>query len=519
MQQLNPAEISDIIRGRIENLDVSAQAANEGTIVSVADGIVRVHGLAEAQYGEMIEFSGGDAGALTGMALNLERDSVGCVVLGDYGSLAEGMTARCTKRILEVPVGRELLGRVVDALGNPIDGKGPLGASETSAVEKVAPGVIARQTVDQPVQMGIKCIDAMVPIGRGQRELIIGDRQIGKTAIAVDAVINQKATGVKCVYVAIGQKMSTIANIVRTFEENGAMEHTIVVAASAADPAPMLYISPYSGCAMGEFFRDRGEDALIIYDDLTKQAWAYREISLLLRRPPGREAYPGDVFYLHSRLLERAARVNADYVEERTGGEVKGRTGSLTALPIIETQAGEVSSFVPANVISITDGQIYLELDRFNAGIRPAMSPGISVSRVGGAAQVPFMKKLSGGVKLALAQYRELAAFSQFASDLDDVTRRQLDHGARVEELMKQNQYAPMSVAEMGVALYAANEGYLDGVPVERVLDFERDLLAYMNSEHGEWMAEITASGDYNDDIVAYMKAALDKFQGSHSYA
>ena len=519
MQQLNPAEISDIIRGRIENLDVSAQAANEGTIVSVADGIVRVHGLAEAQYGEMIEFSGGAGGTLTGMALNLERDSVGCVVLGDYEGLSEGMTARCTKRILEVPVGRELLGRVVDALGNPIDGKGPLGAGETSAVEKVAPGVIARQTVDQPVQMGIKCIDAMVPIGRGQRELIIGDRQIGKTAIAVDAVINQKGTGVKCVYVAIGQKMSTIANIVRTFEENGAMEHTIVVAASAADPAPMLYISPYSGCAMGEFFRDRGEDALIIYDDLTKQAWAYREISLLLRRPPGREAYPGDVFYLHSRLLERAARVNADYVEEYTGGEVKGQTGSLTALPIIETQAGEVSSFVPANVISITDGQIYLELDRFNAGIRPAMSPGISVSRVGGAAQVPFMKKLSGGVKLALAQYRELAAFSQFASDLDDVTRRQLDHGARVEELMKQNQYAPMSVAEMGVVLYAANEGYLDGVPVERVLDFERDLLAHMNSEHGEWMAEITASGDYNDDIAAYMKAALEKFKASHSYS
>ena len=519
MQQLNPAEISDIIRGRIENLDVSAQAANEGTIVSVADGIVRVYGLAEAQYGEMIEFSGGEGGTLNGMALNLERDSVGCVVLGDYEGLSEGMTARCTKRILEVPVGRELLGRVVDALGNPIDGKGPLGASETSPVEKVAPGVIARQTVDQPVQMGIKCIDAMVPIGRGQRELIIGDRQIGKTAIAVDAVINQQGTGVKCVYVAIGQKMSTIANIVRTFEENGAMEHTIVVAASASDPAPMLYISPYSGCAMGEFFRDRGEDALIIYDDLTKQAWAYREISLLLRRPPGREAYPGDVFYLHSRLLERAARVNADYVEEFTKGEVKGQTGSLTALPIIETQAGEVSSFVPANVISITDGQIFLELDRFNSGIRPAMSPGISVSRVGGAAQVPFMKKLSGGVKLALAQYRELAAFSQFASDLDEVTRRQLDHGARVEELMKQSQYAPMSVAEMGVVLYAANEGYLDDVPVNRVLDFERDLLAYMNTEHGEWMAEVSASGDYNDDIVAHMKAALGKFQSSHSYS
>ena len=514
MQQLNPAEITDIIRGRIENLDVSAQAANEGTIVSVSDGIVRVHGLAEAQYGEMIEFTGG----LFGMALNLERDSVGCVVLGDYESLSEGMTARCTKRILEVPTGPELLGRVVDALGNPIDGKGPINASSSAPVEKVAPGVIARQTVDQPVQLGIKCIDAMVPIGRGQRELIIGDRQIGKTAIAVDAVINQKDSGIKCVYVAIGQKMSTIANIVRTFEENGAMDHTIVVAASASDPAPMLYISPYSGCAMGEYFRDRGEDALIIYDDLTKQAWAYREISLLLRRPPGREAYPGDVFYLHSRLLERAARVNADYVEEFTDGEVKGQTGSLTALPIIETQAGEVSSFVPANVISITDGQIYLELDRFNSGIRPAMSPGISVSRVGGSAQVPFIKKISGGVKLALAQYRELAAFSQFASDLDEVTRRQLDHGARVEELMKQKQYAPMTVAEMGVVLYAASEGYLVDVPVARVLDFERDLLAYMNAEHAEWMAEVTASGDHNDEIVEYMKAALDKFQASHSY-
>ena len=515
MQQLNPAEITDIIRGRIENLDVSAQAANEGTIVSVSDGIVRVHGLAEAQYGEMIEFTGG----LYGMALNLERDSVGCVVLGDYQSLSEGMTARCTKRILEVPTGPELLGRVVDALGNPIDGKGPINASASSPVEKVAPGVIARQTVDQPVQLGIKCIDAMVNLGRGQRELIIGDRQIGKTAIAVDAVINQKGSGIKCIYVAIGQKMSTIANIVRTFEENGAMDHTIVVAASASAPAPMLYISPYAGCAMGEYFRDRGEDALIIYDDLTKQAWAYREISLLLRRPPGREAYPGDVFYLHSRLLERAARVNADYVEEFTNGEVKGRTGSLTALPIIETQAGEVSSFVPANVISITDGQIYLELDRFNAGMRPAMSPGISVSRVGGAAQVPFMKKISGGIKLALAQYRELAAFSQFASDLDEVTRRQLDHGARVEELMKQKQYAPMSVAEMGVVLFAVSEGYVADVPVDRVLDFERDLLAYMNTEHGEWMADITASGDHNDEIVEYMKAALDKFQASHSYS
>ncbi len=519
MQQLNPAEISDIIRGRIESLDVSAQAANEGTIVSVSDGIVRVHGLAEAQYGEMIEFAGNAAGgSLFGMALNLERDSVGCVVLGDYEGLSEGMTARCTKRILEVPVGPELLGRVVDALGNPIDGKGPIHASGSSPVEKVAPGVIARQKVDQPVQMGIKCIDSMVSIGRGQRELIIGDRQIGKTAIAVDAVINQKHSGIKCIYVAIGQKMSTVANIVRTFEDNGAMDHTIVVVASAADPSPMLYISPYSGCAMGEYFRDHGEDALIIYDDLTKQAWAYREISLLLRRPPGREAYPGDVFYLHSRLLERAARVNAAYVEEVTSGEVKGKTGSLTALPIIETQAGEVSAFVPANVISITDGQIFLEQDRFNAGIRPAMSPGISVSRVGGAAQTRFMNKISGGIRLALAQYRELAAFSQFASDLDDVTRRQLDHGARVEELMKQNQYSPMTVAEMGVALFAATEGYLEDVAVARVLDFERDLLAYMNAEHGDWMAKITTTGDYSDEIVATMKSAIEEFKSSHSY-
>ena len=519
MQQLNPSEISDIIKSRIHNLDVTAEAQNEGTIVSVSDGIVRVHGLAEAQYGEMIEFPGASTGGIvTGMALNLERDSVGVVVLGDYEGLSEGMTARCTKRILEVPVGRELLGRVVDALGEPIDGKGPLGTTETAPIEKVAPGVIARQSVDQPVQMGIKCIDSMVPIGRGQRELIIGDRQIGKTAIAVDAVINQKGTGIKCIYVAIGQKMSTIANIVRTFEENGAMEHTIVVAASASEPAPMQYISPYSGCAMGEFFRDHGEDCLIIYDDLTKQAWAYRQISLLLRRPPGREAYPGDVFYLHSRLLERASRVNAEYVEQQTNGEVKGQTGSLTALPIIETQAGDMSAFVPTNVISITDGQIFLELDRFNSGIRPAMSPGISVSRVGGSAQVPFIKKISGGIKLALAQYRELAAFSQFASDLDEATRRQLDHGARVEELMKQNQYSPMSVAEMGLALFAASEGYLEDVPVERVLDFERDLIAYMHAEHGDWMAEITATGDHNDEIVETMKNAIEAFKKSHSY-
>jgi F-type H+-transporting ATPase subunit alpha len=428
------------------------------------------------------------------------------------------MTARCTKRILEVPVGPQLLGRVVDALGNPIDGKGPIEATQTSPIEKVAPGVIARQSVDQPVQIGLKCIDAMVPIGRGQRELIIGDRQIGKTAIALDAIINQKRSGIKCIYVAIGQKMSTIANIVRTLEEYGAMEYTTVVAAGAADPAPMQFISAYSGCAMGEYFRDNGEDALIIYDDLTKQAWAYRQISLLLRRPPGREAYPGDVFYLHSRLLERAARVNADYVEQHTNGAVKGQTGSLTALPIIETQAGDVSAFVPTNVISITDGQIFLETDNFNSGLRPAMSPGISVSRVGGSAQRPFMKKISGGIKLALAQYRELAAFSQFASDLDDATRRQLEHGQRVTELMKQKQYAPMSVADMGTVLFAANEGYLEDVPVEKVAAFEQALLSYMKAEHGAFMDDINDSGRYGDDVVAQLKSAIETFKATQTY-
>ena len=514
MQQLNPSEISDIIRSRIESLDIKSEAQNEGTIVGVSDGIIRVHGLAEAQYGEMIEFPGG----VYGMALNLERDSVGIIALGEYAELSEGMTARCTGRILEVPVGRELLGRVVDALGNPIDGKGPLKATLTAPVEKVAPGVIARQSVTQPVQIGLKSIDAMVPIGRGQRELIIGDRQICKTAIAIDAIINQKNSGIKCIYVAIGQKMSTIANIVRTLEEHGAMSNTIVVAASASDPAAMLYIAPYSGCSMGEFFRDRGEDALIIYDDLTKQAWAYRQISLLLRRPPGREAYPGDVFYLHSRLLERASRVNAEYVEEITKGEVKGKTGSLTALPIIETQAGDVSAFVPTNVISITDGQIFLESSMFNSGLRPAMSPGISVSRVGGSAQVPFMRKISGGIKLALAQYRELAAFSQFASDLDEATRRQLEHGQRVTELMKQKQYAPMSVAEMGVALFAANEGFLRDVEVDKVLAFEAALLTYMRAEHADFMNEITKTGAYNDDIVATMRAAIEKFKATQTF-
>ncbi len=514
MEQLNPSEISEIIKQRIEKLDISSEARNEGTIVSVSDGIVRIHGLADVQNGEMIEFPDN----LFGFALNLERDSVGAVVLGDYKALREGQTARCTGRILEVPTGPELLGRVVDALGNPIDGKGPVNSTTTSPVEKVAPGVIARQHVDQPVQTGLKCIDSMIPVGRGQRELIIGDRQTGKTAIAIDTIINQAASGIKCVYVAIGQKNSSVSNVVRTLEEHGAMENTIIVNASAADPAPMQYIAAYSGCAMGEYFRDRGEDALIIYDDLTKQAWAYRQVSLLLRRPPGREAYPGDVFYLHSRLLERAARVNPDYVEKFTNGEVKGKTGSLTALPIIETQAGDVSAFVPTNVISITDGQIFLETDKFNSGERPAMNPGISVSRVGGDAQVKFMSKISGGIKLALAQYRELAAFSQFASDLDDATRRQLEHGERINELMKQKQYAPMTVAEMGMVLFAANEGFLEDVEVNKVLDFEAALISYMAAEHADFMDEINREGKYSDEVIDRMRSALETFKSTQTW-
>ncbi len=514
MQQLNPSEISEIIKSRIDNLDVSSEAQNEGTIVSVSDGIIRIHGLADVMYGEMIEFDGG----VYGMALNLERDSVGAVVLGDYQALAEGQKARCTGRVLEVPVGPELEGRVVDALGNPIDGKGPINAKLTDAIEKVAPGVIERQSVDQPVQIGLKAIDAMVPIGRGQRELIIGDRQIGKSAIAVDAIINQKNSGVKCIYVAIGQKAASVAAVVRKLEEHGAMEHTIVVAATASDPAAMQFLAPFAGCTIGEYYRDRGQDALIIYDDLTKQAWAYRQISLLLKRPPGREAYPGDVFYLHSRLLERAARVNADYVEKFTNGEVKGQTGSLTALPVIETQAGDVSAFVPTNVISITDGQIFLEADMFNAGVRPAMNAGVSVSRVGGAAQTKIIKKLSGGIRTALAQYRELAAFSQFASDLDEATKAQLDHGERVTELMKQKQYSPQSIAEMGLMLYAADNGFLKAVEVNKIGDFESALLSYMKAEHGDLINQINQSGDYNDDIAAGFKAALEKFVATQTW-
>lgn len=514
MQQLNPSEISDIIKQRIDSLDVGVEASNEGTVVSVTDGIIRIHGLTNAMYGEMIEFEGG----VYGLALNLERDSVGAVILGDYLGLAEGQTCRCTGRILEVPVGPELQGRVVDALGHPIDGKGPITTDLTDAIEKVAPGVIERQSVDQPVQTGLKAVDAMVPIGRGQRELIIGDRQIGKSAIAVDAIINQKGSGIKCVYVAIGQKASSVAAVVRKLEEHGAMEHTIVVAATASDPAAMQFLAPFAGCTMGEYYRDRGQDALIIYDDLTKQAWAYRQISLLLRRPPGREAYPGDVFYLHSRLLERAARVNVEYVEKFTKGEVKGKTGSLTALPVIETQAGDVSAFVPTNVISITDGQIFLESDMFNSGLRPAMNAGISVSRVGGAAQTKIMKKLSGGIRTALAQYRELAAFSQFASDLDDATKAQLDHGERVTELMKQKQYSPMSIAEMGLVVYAANEGFLKDVEVAKISDFEAALLSYANSEIGDTMTSIADSGDWNDEYEAVFKQTLEKFKSTQTW-
>lgn len=512
--QLNPSEISELIKKRIENFDVSTEARNEGTVVSVTDGIVRIHGLSDVMLGEMIEFPGNTFG----MALNLERDSVGAVVLGAYEHITEGDKVQCTSRILEVPVGEGLLGRVVNSLGLPIDGKGPIEAASHEPIEKVAPGVIERKSVDQPVQTGLKSIDAMVPVGRGQRELIIGDRQTGKTAVAIDAIINQKDTGVKCIYVAIGQKASSIASVVRKLEEHGALAHTIIVAAPASDPSAMQYIAPYSGCTMGEYFRDRGEDALIIYDDLTKQAWAYRQVSLLLRRPPGREAYPGDVFYLHSRLLERASRINADEVERLTNGEVKGKTGSLTALPIIETQAGDVSAFVPTNVISITDGQIFLEADLFNAGIRPAINAGLSVSRVGGAAQTKIIKKLGGGVRLDLAQYRELAAFAQFASDLDETTRNQIERGQRVTELMKQKQYAPLNVAEMACSLFAANEGLIDDVVVNKVVDFETAMHAYLRANNADMLAKINESGDFNDDIAAEIKAAIEKFKASGTY-
>ena len=507
--QLNSTEISELIKKRIAQFNVASEAQSTGTIVSVSDGIIRVHGLADVMQGEMIELPGNRYA----IALNLERDSVGAVVMGPYADLAEGMTVKCTGRILEVPVGPGLLGRVVNTLGQPIDGKGEVEHDGFSPVEVIAPGVIDRQSVDQPVQTGYKAVDSMVPIGRGQRELIIGDRQTGKTALAIDAIIAQKDSGVKCIYVAIGQKASTIANVVRKLEEHGALANTIVVVASASESAALQYLAPYSGCAMGEYFRDRGEDALIVYDDLSKQAVAYRQISLLLRRPPGREAFPGDVFYLHSRLLERAARVNTDYVERFTNGAVKGQTGSLTALPIIETQAGDVSAFVPTNVISITDGQIFLESNLFNSGIRPAVNPGISVSRVGSAAQTKVIKKLSGGIRTALAQYRELAAFAQFASDLDDATRKQLSHGQKVTELLKQKQFAPMPVSEQALVLFAAEFGHLDDVDVERIGSFESALLAYANSNHADFMKDLAKSGDYNDSIKDQLKAIVENFK------
>jgi F-type H+-transporting ATPase subunit alpha len=514
--QLNPSEISELIKNRIQNLDAPVQMRTQGTVVSVTDGICRIHGLSDVMQGEMLEFPKNTFG----LALNLERDSVGSVILGEYEHITEGDTVKCTGKILSVPIGPELLGRVVNSLGAPIDGKGPINAKLTDVIEKVAPGVIARQSVSQPVQTGLKAIDAMVPIGRGQRELIIGDRQTGKTAVAVDTIINQKGKDLFCVYVAIGQKASTIANVVRKLEEHGAMAYTIVVAATASESAAMQFIAPYSGCTMGEYFRDRGQDALIIYDDLTKQAWAYRQVSLLLRRPPGREAYPGDVFYLHSRLLERAARVNPEYVEKFTKGAVKGKTGSLTALPVIETQAGDVTAFVPTNVISITDGQIFLETDLFNAGIRPAINAGISVSRVGGAAQTKIMKRkdTGGGVRLALAQYRELAAFAQFASDLDEATRKQLELGKMVTELMKQPQYRPLQVWEMAVTLFAVNNGFFNDVDVKRALAAERSMRDYLKSKYAELIRRVEEKKDLAGDDEKALKDAIADWKKNGTY-
>ncbi|WEJ62616.1 F0F1 ATP synthase subunit alpha [Thiomicrorhabdus lithotrophica] len=512
--KLNASEISSLIKDRISGFDGAAESGSEGTVVSIADGIALIHGVSDVMYGEMVQFDENTYG----MALNLESDSVGCVVLGEYEHISEGDKVTCTGRILEVPVGPEMNGRVVDALGRPVDGKGPIDTKVTSPIERIAPGVIDRQSVDEPMMTGIKSIDSMIPVGRGQRELIIGDRQTGKTAIAIDAIISQKDTGVKCIYVAMGQKASTVANVARKLEEYGAMDNTVIVAANASDPAALQYLAAFAGCAMGEYYRDRGEDALIIYDDLTKQAQSYRQISLLLRRPPGREAFPGDIFYLHSRLLERAARVSADYVEKFTNGEVKGKTGSLTALPIIETQAGDVSAFVPTNVISITDGQIFLETGLFSQGIRPAVNAGLSVSRVGGAAQTKAIKKLGGGIRLDLAQYRELAAFAQFASDLDAATKAQLERGKRVTELMKQKQYSPLTIAEMAISLYAANEGYLDDVEVEKLLDFEAALHAHMNSANADLAAQINEKGDWNGDIIEAVKACVESFKANGVY-
>lgn len=512
--QLNPSEISELLKQRIEGMGLNTNLRTEGTVVSVTDGICRVHGLSDVMQGEMLEFPNNTYG----LALNLERDSVGAVILGDYTHITEGDIVKTTGRILQVPVGPALKGRVVNALGQPIDGKGPIETTEFDVVEKVAPGVIERQSVSQPVQTGLKSIDSMVPIGRGQRELIIGDRQTGKTAVAIDTIINQKGKDLTCIYVAIGQKASTIANVVRKLEEYGALEYTIVVAASASESAAMQYIAPYAGATMGEYFRDRGEDSLIVYDDLTKQAWAYRQISLLLRRPPGREAYPGDVFYLHSRLLERATRVNPEYVERFTKGAVKGKTGSMTALPIIETQAGDVTAFVPTNVISITDGQIFLETDLFNAGIRPAINPGISVSRVGGAAQTKVIKKLGGGVRLALAQYRELAAFAQFASDLDEATRKQLERGRIVTELMKQDQYQPLQVWEEALVLFAINIGAYDDVEVKDALKVEAAMQDYMKINHADLIDRIEQQKALSKEDEQLLTEAVKEFKKSGAF-
>ena len=501
--QLNPSEISDLLKKRIEDLGVSADLRTQGTVISVTDGIVRIHGLSDVMQGEMLEFPGNTYG----LAMNLERDSVGAVILGEYTHISEGDTVRTTGRILQVPVGPELIGRVVNALGQPIDGKGPIDAKAYDVVEKIAPGVIERQSVDQPVQTGLKSIDAMVPIGRGQRELIIGDRQTGKTAVALDTIINQKGKNLICVYVAIGQKASTVANVVRQLTEHGAMDYTIVVAATAADPAALQYFAPFAGAAIGEYFRDTGRDALVVYDDLSKQAVAYREVSLILRRPSGREAYPGDIFYLHSRLLERAAKIiNQQEVAEQMNdlpeslkGKVKGG-GSLTALPIIETQAGDVSAYIPTNVISITDGQIFLETDLFNQGIRPAINVGISVSRVGGNAQVKAMKKVAGTLKIDQAQYRELEAFTQFGGDMDPVTAQTIDKGQKNTQLLVQPQYSPMPVGEQIAILYCGVHGLLKDVPLDKVHDFEKALI---NNLQGTDVLETLQKGVIDDKITA----------------
>ncbi|MFM6952206.1 MAG: F0F1 ATP synthase subunit alpha [Bacteroidota bacterium] len=524
MQQLNPSEISALIKQRIGDLDTSATAKNEGTIVMVSDGIVRIHGLADAMYGEMIEFDGG----LFGMALNLEQDSVGVVVLGNYLSLQEGQKARCTGRVLEVPVGPELLGRVVDALGNPIDGKGPIDAKITDAVEKVAPGVIWRQGVDQPVQTGYKSVDTMIPVGRGQRELIIGDRQTGKTAIALDAIINQKefyekGNPVYCIYVACGQKESTVKQVVKSLEDSGAMAYTVVVTAAASAPAPLQFFAPMAGCAIGEYFRDLGLPALVVYDDLSKQAVAYREVSLLLRRPPGREAYPGDVFYLHSRLLERACKLNSsDHITCNMNdlpaslqGKVKGG-GSLTALPIIETQAGDVSAYIPTNVISITDGQIFLESNLFNSGIRPAINVGISVSRVGGNAQIKSMKKVAGTLKLDQAQYRELEAFAKFGSDLDAATKSVLEKGSRNVEILKQPQFSPVTVEKQIAIIHLGTSNLLRSVPVEKVREFEASYLEYLEAKHKDTL-EALRKGVIDDAVKAVLNAACTEIAKNYA--